>query len=142
MCLQRPITEVESCDGAAEPMTLSMTPTPPMNRHPKRIDAARGRRDRGESPMPWDNRLLRKLKEPCNELTARIPEDPTEGSDQAIALNMLHIQDSVSIDEVMRRTKRDNESARGVLGSLRQKAWWIESVGSCRFVLVNGRRAA
>jgi len=116
-------------DGSDMPSSVRV------NQHPKRLDAARGRRDRGESPMPWDNELLVHAREQRNPRRCRQAAEPELDTSQAVVLAMLRRR-KVSVAEVMRRVRCDQKSARSAIDSLRRKAWWIERTGPSTFGLV------
>lgn len=112
---------------------MSVIPIP--RPHPKRVEAARGRRDRGERPLAWDNELLRACDERTNPAPALAPTIPEPGTERARALGAL-LAGATTVGDLARRLRVGEARARALLDGLRADGWWVECAGGGRFYLV------
>jgi len=103
--------------------------------HPKKLKAARDRRDAGVRPLPGDDHALLSHGEASNPLPLRSPVEPGPGSGQYRVLRALHRTEAPTVEDLAMEASLSEAQVRAAIDGLRSKAHDITNVGRCRFAL-------
>ena len=108
--------------------------------NPKRLEAARGRRDRHEDPQPLDNLWLLLEGEDLNARPERSPIEPDPGSHEARILHLLR-ERSRTVPELAHTSGIEERPVREAIDRLRSR--WFQAIvnDDHRFVLLGSARA-
>jgi len=116
-------------------------PTPDIHEQPKRLAAARRRRDAGRRPLPADNALLGAARDAPNPRPALPPRVPPPGTHAARLLALL-LNRPAGAPEAAAALELTERQVTGLIDRLRAQGWWIErEAPSGRFRLESGSRA-
>jgi hypothetical protein len=102
--------------------------------HPKKLGAARRRRDAGERPFALDNDALREAGERTNPLPVQEPNRPPPGTNKYLVWQELRAGPK-TIEKLARDTGLSKEQVRRTMNHLRGGAHGIKRIGACTFAI-------